>query len=1480
MIKSENFFHLQTEVANKAYQLYEAVAVLADETTVEETDLPETIEQMIIYVQEIGEEANSVELAGLNRVCELTQEYLFELSTEDEVKRLELCHVIERWPRLVANYLQGLNDRNCCLKLVNYLQNDCWQKPLEDAEAVALIDQLVEDSRNENVGKVIKGDEENRSFEVGVSSLELEDMILEELPASEELEDDFLEEVSKLDQIDLAEVNEEELEHVFLEVSELEDVDLAKASVLPSDTELNKMLDEATFDLANEDELEKMDHHQDSLSETIDLSEEVEDGVEDEDLSELAFSEDELAESDLISDDDELALEEDEDDLIIEDSIPQQMVKPEEDIVAITPSLESKPSKILLELLDKIAEIEVILADALKNFLTVEEENEVFLESVEKYTNTLQFLWEFVAERGLSGLQEVCTFMNDNFFELSSQSQSERQSLRARFLLWPQLVLDYLRAPDQKATTLVEFLQDTQWPLPLLKKQTKSLLVQLVQEAMILHTKPNQPKFEVITESRTESAVKPQEVTVAESVAKREKAVARQANAIATKEKPDKIEKKPQKNERAFSYDLEASPSARVTADPPLKSNWESAFIDEDVLLASEGKENELLMFSEDFDAVEEKSSLIAPTEKRLREKSEDIDTSSLSKTEKTDFAVFEDPIVDEDEVDGLDTVSLLEQTQSSHLDEETLSLSADSFEKESPVFVEESGLTEENFLEDEASLMIESPARSLEESDDIIASSHQRFANVEVFDSLQAEITDATKDLTLALAKLLTAPEGSEVLLEAAEQYTDNVQAIYDTAQQLDLIGVQEVCSFINNNLFELSLHPPAIRRTTQSTIETWPQLLQQYLQTPVATAPRLVELLRQPLWPVPLSDSEAESLQLQLIQDVIRHSAKSDQDHSIEIDQQTKLERPQTSLNEDRFTPSQPVTESQSDSFDLATESTNDLIIPQTEETSQNDHSSLAPPEVLEILLTQLADAREQLTTALSELMTAPEGSETLLMAVATYTENVQSLWEVAEMAGLIGLQEVCTFINDNIMTLSMQTVEQRSSAYDVLATWIELVQAYLQSPTQVVRGLISHLQSQQWPTPLTPEQAQQLQQQLLQNLSSEISLEEVTHQPLSVDEEESDRLLPAREDGRSEEGNERELQVAMQISEIVEQLLSALEVCVSMENDNPALLEAIESYTNQVQTIWDAAETAGLVGLQQICTFINDNVMAFSLQEPATKLVAQSCFKQWPNAVLEYLHAPTTGAHTLIELLKNSAWPMPLEEESVDEWLALLLQSSTAPEQVTAYQSEVLEESFETVEESQVVENTLEVEEVIEDSTPSDLNLETTAENEISLGSAEVLEILRAEIESVKEDLTTELDRFMTLTAGDAQLAAENYADTVQRLQVVAEMLGLAGLQAVCTFIADNVKTLSGQDSTVRTKAKKLLIAWPDAVLGYLSSPETSVVPLINLLREPQWTNPLSDEQAYTLLGLLTQGTSQTEEEEEISHRETEARPEDVS
>ncbi|MCK5719613.1 MAG: response regulator, partial [Thiomargarita sp.] len=331
-----------------------------------------------------------------------------------------------------------------------------------------------------------------------------------------------------------------------------------------------------------------------------------------------------------------------------------------------------------------------------------------------------------------------------------------------------------------------------------------------------------------------------------------------------------------------------------------------------------------------------------------------------------------------------------------------------------------------------------------------------------------------------------------------------------------------------------------------------------------------------------------------------------------------------------------------------------------------------------------------------------------------------------------------------------------------------------------------------------------------------------------------------------------------VCLQINDSSDGFSSAIEVCVSMENDNPKFLEAIEDYTTQVQDIWDTAEMAGLHGLQQVCTFVNDNLLAFSVQE--NRATNQRFFIEWPAKVLEYLHSPESEAVQLIKFLQEPNWPSPLATDKSESLLTALI---TPVSNELAVATEVVEIDV--------------AEEVL---TP----LKIEIKQDIYLGSPEIVEILVMELGYSEEEFTAERNKIITTNDGSPELAesVENYSDQIQRLYVASEMLGLEGLKAICTNIVDNVNLIGSKPLDIRKQAELVLKSWPDLMLEYLKSPiESNILALVNHFRKSAWVQALTDTAAQELLDQLVAGSSITKEQEqaEAYNRQTTASPEDV-
>jgi len=103
--------------------------------------------------------------------------------------------------------------------------------------------------------------------------------------------------------------------------------------------------------------------------------------------------------------------------------------------------------------------------------------------------------------------------------------------------------------------------------------------------------------------------------------------------------------------------------------------------------------------------------------------------------------------------------------------------------------------------------------------------------------------------------------------------------------------------------------------------------------------------------------------------------------------------------------------------------------------------------------------------------------------------------------------------------------------------------------------------------------------------------------------------------------------------------------IEELIAAEDGSEALLEAVMSYTEYVQILWEEAEQAGLDGLT-VCTFINDNLMALAGEPVSTREGARTVLAEWPSKIVAYLQKPKIEADVLVNHLQNTHWPTKLD------------------------------------------------------------------------------------------------------------------------------------------------------------------------------------------------------------------------------------------
>jgi len=1535
---------LHTQIVNEAYVLYEALVAMQEPG--------QNGQAAIEYIQDLKHRAEQAHLMGLKEIFELTEKNLLKLGTVDApLRRQAICAEVERLPRLASKYLYALDDENVQHQLVSYLINTQWPEPLPLEKAHAL-------------ASLFKN-EKNSANPTGC---------VEEATTSPSIEQNRFENVN-LEWSTVGTFDELELNLPALEL-EAENDEPAAA------TELEQIFEETPFEEPEQ--------------QIISLEELFEEGAL------VTHEEVESAEvEELLT-----PLEEETWPPVEENREPPPVLPMEEEAVT---SSQSAASSRLTELANHLIEINDLLSESLNQFVTSSKESDEFFQAIEKYTDTVQSVWETAERLNLKGFQKICTFINDNMFEATSLPESKRIELRELFATWPKLVLGYLENPEQATTILVAHLSASGWLVPLAEQAASQLLSQLAKEAIIpkiVHVSGG--KFKIPTSNPQET---PESSTDEKSLVEIVIVPGKENSSLPGLSSHKKSLPKPSPPE-IITADLVEEEEMFIPTD---FQDWENAFLAEKG--SNEEKEHWLLMQAWQRD---EQESL-----------AEDGKRPEITGPRGSFLPFSHD--------ESNDIVNLFEEISAEEEKDENLlaSLALDLLPEESNHF-----LTSELKSAPEEEIHLATPT---------------------TLDLLKAEISEAHRDLSKALNKFIEATDDSPQLLDALEEYNDNIQSIAQASSKMGLTGLPKVCHLVTENMFEFSTHPKAVRRAAQSHLETWPRYVLNYLHTPLTGAQELVTHLLNPIWPLALDEVHAKALlgeltlrspeppsdldQLSLAEETAAEETFSDVPPSTATEEEvretpslikqltdlekilvdsfntlceapegseallnaieTYTEAVQTLWSSTQQTELQDLFVFINDSLmtlgglDKATQkaacevftSWPSHVIAYLQDPStftnlikflQDSHwpaslpESLRPtdaplaiisPEVKEIIRGQLVELEEELAKNLQDL--SGDQPEILLDAVEKYTENVQQLWEAADLAKLEGLQDVCSFINDNVLLLSSQESATREAAKELLQVWPPLVIAYLDAPTEHFSFLINHLQNSQWPAPLDETHAQMLRERL-----SQPAIQTTTPPPMAFGEPDEraticEQITDLQEKlsenlallGEAEETGETLLMAVAaytdnvqtiweladrlnlvelrevcsfindnvltlgtqakptrvatcdllqgwpalivtylknplqetpnlvaylqnpswpaplepslaailshqqlpgeefylaspevlqgihhQITTVAESLSAVLEVCTSMESDHPALLEAIENYTNQVQAIWEAAETAGLVGLQEVCNFINENLMAFGTQEPPAKLMVKPYLEQWPAFVLEYLQAPLSGAQRLVTFMQAQQWPQPLEMEQADQLLTLLMQSSQSPEQITAYESQIQECTEELP-------------------TPlTDLSVETG--QEISLGNTEALGILIEELQLAKETFATELQNFTSLSNQEAAFteAVENYNDQVQRLKAATEMLSLKGLEEVCNFVLSNLEVLSQQAPAVRQRAKPVLELWPSLVLAYLNSPTTSVIGLLNHLRETSWANPLSDEQAHELLNLLTQGSTGESELEE--------------
>ena len=149
---------------------------------------------------------------------------------------------------------------------------------------------------------------------------------------------------------------------------------------------------------------------------------------------------------------------------------------------------------------------------------------------------------------------------------------------------------------------------------------------------------------------------------------------------------------------------------------------------------------------------------------------------------------------------------------------------------------------------------------------------------------------------------------------------------------------------------------------------------------------------------------------------------------------------------------------------------------------------------------------------------------------------------------------------------------------------------------------------------------------------------------------------------------------LMLREELSDLTEEMAGLINNVLDESADVGAQLQASDNYQALIERLADTCESLGLLGLQQVCSFVRQNLSRLTglLSDSATLEQQQReslrhLFMLWPEQALLYLEKPEDDHQCLelVDCLQNKGWLEPLSDTGARQLLTDLSESMTLPD-----------------------------------------------------------------------------------------------------------------------------------------------------------------------------------------------------------------------
>ncbi|HRD66882.1 MAG TPA: response regulator, partial [Candidatus Competibacter sp.] len=291
-------------------------------------------------------------------------------------------------------------------------------------------------------------------------------------------------------------------------------------------------------------------------------------------------------------------------------------------------------------------------------------------------------------------------------------------------------------------------------------------------------------------------------------------------------------------------------------------------------------------------------------------------------------------------------------------------------------------------------------------------------------------------------------------------------------------------------------------------------------------------------------------------------------------------------------------------------------------------------AQQEMLEILRTEIVQISQNADDILAVAVDAASTPDARSEALSGYAEHLELLANASASIGLMGLQQTCARLQDNLNALSTQSSPLNAERRQVIEAWPDLVLAYLRAldDRSVCMALANHLQDARWPEPLRTEEAASLVNLLVapKLITEEVEAEIRPHQALPED---VSLALPADVNQQLLDSLLQELpHQAAEFSTAIQRLAAG-----------DGTLKDVEVAQRIAHTLKGAGNTVGVRGIATLTHHIEDILQALSKHDSlpnrplaSTLLNAADCLEIMSEALLGINTPPSQALAVLQEVL----------------------------------------------------------------------------------------------------------------------------------------------------------------------------------------------------------------------------------------------------